>query len=223
MKNEIEKIRNQLDKIDLKINRQIRELNDKIRDLESKPRFIGKGLEMVTFDRCENPFQIAKYLVTQQLWEEVMGSNPWSFKYTANLPVENVSWIDVREFILKLNELTGKTYRLPTEYEWMLAATVDNTIYSGSDNIDEVAWYSENSDDKTHPVGQLKPNSLGLYDMTGNVWEWCSTLYEKGKPYRVLRGGAWNDDAQSCRCTFRNDSTPGYRSDDFGFRLVLPL
>ena len=166
--------------------------------------------------------QMSKYLVTQQLYEAVMGKNPSHFK-GALLPVEMVSWHDVQAFIERLNKITGKAYRLPTEYEWMIAASVDNTIYSGSDTASEVAWTRENSNSKTHVVGTKKPNSLGLYDMSGNVWEWCQDLYDESRVDRVIRGGSWDFDELLCRCTYRFLLDPGLRSSDVGFRLVLPL
>lgn len=178
--------------------------------------------EMVDVNCVETPFQMSKYLVTQELYRSIMGENPSYFKGTL-LPVERVSWYNAQVFIQKLNNVTGKTYALPTEYQWMMAAMVDNTIYSGSDDIEDVAWYYRNSDNKTHPVGGKKPNSLGLYDMTGNVWEWCRDsiqVYDKSR--RVLRGGSWLSDERICRCPFRYDYDPGSRDDDIGFRLVLP-
>lgn len=126
-------------------------------------------------------YSIGKYEVTQKLWEAVMGSNPSVFK-GENLPVENVSWNDVQEFLRKLNEMTGKQYRLPTEAEWEFAARGGNLSkgykYSGSDNPDMVAWHSGNSDWKTQPVGTKAPNELGIYDMSGNVEEWCEDLFD---------------------------------------------
>lgn len=187
-----------------------------MRDQLLKPSF--QEPEMVLFDGCQNPFYIGKYPVTQALWESVMGNNPSYFKGDGH-PVEQVSWNDTQEFIQKLNEITGKAYRLPTEYEWMLAATVDNTVYSGSDDIDEVAWYSKNSDDRTHPVGLKKPNSLDIYDMSGNVWEWCQDWYIKDK-YRVIRGGSWNGSPARVRCADRNLNTPDFRDYGLGFRLA---
>lgn len=153
--------------------------------------------------------------------------------------MENVSWNDVQEFIRKLNQKTGKNYRLPTEAEWEYAArggveTLHATSqqYSGSNNLDEVAWYTSNSGSKTHPVGQKKPNALGIYDMSGNVWLWCSDWYgnyssgsqtnpQGSSPghYRVLRGGGWFFDPQRCRVADRNSGTPGYRISGLGFRL----
>ena len=122
-------------------------------------------------------FYIGKYEVTQAQWKAVMGKNPSHYK-GENRPVERVSWYDIQKFIEKLNAKTGKRYRLPTEAEWEYAARGGNQSkgykYSGSNDIGSVAWYTNNSGDRTHPVGQKQPNELGLYDMTGNVWEWCS-------------------------------------------------
>ena len=139
-----------------------------------------------------------------------MGSNPSRYTGDDNLPVEQVSWKDVQEFIQKLNALTGKTYRLPTEAEWEYAARGGNQSqgykYAGSNTVGDVAWHYGNSDHKTHPVGQKQPNELGLYDMSGNVWEWCQDWYgdysssaqtnptgPSSGSYRVLRGGSWSN------------------------------
>jgi formylglycine-generating enzyme required for sulfatase activity len=187
-----------------------------------------------------NDFQIGKYEVTQKQWTTIMGKNPSYFKGD-NLPVEQVSWNDVQVFIQKLNQKTGKKYRLPTEAEWEYAARGASTaltgsaaLYAGSNSIDEVAWYSGNSDSKTYPVGQKRENALGVYDMSGNVWEWCSDWYgnystgihsnPKGAPSgttRVRRGGSWNLVAQYCRVSDRISNYPGYKYSDLGFRLAL--
>lgn len=185
-------------------------------------------------------FRMGKYEVTQKQWTEIIGSNPSSFKNCEDCPVENVSWNDVQEFIKQLNRKTGKNYRLPTEAEWEYAARGGSsgspTLYAGSNNIDEVAWYDGNSGSKTHPVGQKKPNELGLYDISGNVWEWCSDWYGsdyyKNSPrnnpqgpasgsYRVLRGGCWGSLARHCRVAFRYFDRPVIRGNGGGFRLVL--
>ena len=164
-----------------------------------------------------------------------MRKNPSICKDCGDCPVENVSWNDVRKFINKLNEKTGKTYRLPTEAEWEYVAE-GAFKYSGSRSLGEVAWYSINSDSKTHPVGQKQSNSTGLYDILGNVSEWCSDWY--GSDYykvspgsnpngpllgsdRVCRGGGWIDNAMGCRNSFRNHNSPDYRFSFLGFRLVL--
>jgi formylglycine-generating enzyme required for sulfatase activity len=166
-----------------------------------------------------------------------MGSNPSYFKDCGgDCPVEQVSWDDVQEFIRKLNSMEGGArYRLPTEAEWEYAATSGgrDEVFSGGDNIDEVAWYNGNSGWRTHPVGQKKPNGLGLYDMSGNVWERCSDWYgsypsgsvnDPAGPsfgfYRVNRGGGWDINAIFCRAANRNLDYPDNRFDDLGFRLV---
>ena len=182
-------------------------------------------------------YYIGKTEVTQVLWEAVMGSNPSRFKGDY-LPVESVSWDDCQEFIRKLNALTGQNFRLPTEAEWEFACRGGNNSrgykYSGSNYIDNVAWYDGNSGGKTHPVATKSPNELGIYDMSGNVWEWCADWYgdyssgaqtnPKG-PYdgsnRVYRGGSWNNDAGSCRSTYRNDFNPTFRYYFLGLRLAL--
>lgn len=183
-----------------------------------------------------NSYYIGKTEVTQALWKAVMGSNPSHFKGD-NLPVEFVSWDDCHEFIRKLNSLTGRNFRLPTEAEWEFACRGGNNSrsykYSGSNYIDNVAWYDGNSGYKTHPVATKLPNELGIYDMSGNVWEWCSDRYGKYSsgvqtnpkgPYdgscRVLRGGGWHRDAWYCRSSFR-DYDPGYRGSVRGLRLSL--
>ncbi len=185
-----------------------------------------------------NDFYIGKYEVTQKEWEAVMGSNPSNFK-GANRPVEQVSWNDVQEYIRKLNTKTGKHYRLPTEAEWEYAAKGGNQSrgyeYSGSNGIDEVAWYDGNSSNQTHKVGQKQPNELGIYDMSGNVWERCSDWYgenyyknspsinpkgpDSGK-YRVFRGGSWYYFESYCCSSYRGDY-PDNNDGERGFRLVL--
>lgn len=182
-------------------------------------------------------FYIGKYEVTQKQWQDIMGNNPSHFKGD-DLPVLQVSWNNVQEFIKKLNAKTGKNYRLPTEAEWEYAArggsTGSPTTYAGSNTINNVAWYDSNSKSKTHPVGQKQPNELGIYDMSGNVWEWCSDWYgsyssslqtnPQGASYgsgRVLRGGSWNDRAEYCRSTYRLNYSPDGSSGYLGFRLVF--
>ena len=184
-------------------------------------------------------FYIGKYEVTQEQWIEIMSSNPSHF-YGDNLPVENVNWTDVQEFISRLNARTGQNYRLPTEAEWEYAARGGNKSngykYSGSNMAWEVAWLDENSDSKTHSVGKKQANELGIYDMSGNVWEWCYDWfghYENYSSYsqrnpvgassgtrRVFRGGSWNRYAWNVRVSRRNSNTPSYRLNCLGFRLA---
>jgi len=175
-----------------------------------------------------NDFKIAKHQVTQKQWELIMGTNPSYFRGD-DLPVERVSWYDVQEFIERLNEITGKNYRLATEREWEYAARggtrSEKFGYSGSNDINEVAWYGSNSGNRTHPVGRKEPNELGIYDMTGNVKEWCSDLYyaeELQKTARVTRGGSWSTNTQFSLVSYRTPTDPEYRFDFLGVRLAHP-
>ena len=184
-----------------------------------------------------NDYYIGKYEVTQALWKAVMGNNPSNFK-GGNLPVEQVSWDDCQEFINKLNKITGKTFRLPTEAEWEYAARGGKKSrgyqYSGSNNISDVAWYDSNSGNKTHAVGSKQANELGIYDMTGNIWEWCHDCYgiysssSQTNPtgatsgsIRMGRGGCWGSGARYCRSSYRRSDASGNRYHYLGFRLVL--
>ena len=181
-------------------------------------------------------YYIGKYEVTQAQWKAVMGNNPSYFKGD-NLPVEEVSWNDCQTFVTKLNQLTGRKFRLPTEAEWEYAARGGNKSkgykYSGSNIIDDVAWYDGNSDDKTHPVASKQANELGLYDMSGNVWEWCQDWYgsysssaqtnptgSTSGSDRVLRGGSWSRGATGCRVSNRYSRSLTYWNS-IGFRLAL--
>ena len=184
-----------------------------------------------------NDYYMGMYEVPQALWEAVMGSNPSEYKGD-NLPVEMVSWNDCQEFISKLNSLTGRKFRLPTEAEWEYAAHGGKKSrgyqYSGNSNISDVAWYDGNSGSKPHPVGTKQANELGIYDMSGNVYEWCSDWYgsyssssqtnptgaDSGSG-RVVRGGSWYDFAWGCRLSYRGSITPFYRGNDLGLRLAL--
>jgi formylglycine-generating enzyme required for sulfatase activity len=198
-------------------------------------------------------YYIGKYEVTQAQWKEVMGDNPSSFKGD-NLPVERVSWDDIvgksgdymtihniqyyaDGFIYKLNKLTGKQYRLPTEAEWEYAARGGaysrGYKYSGSNALGNVAWHEDNSGNKTHPVGTKSSNELGIYDMSGNVWEWCSDWYgeySSNSPTnptgfttgsdRVIRGGSWGNGGGFCRVSLRYGVTPDSRYYFLGLRLA---
>ena len=181
-----------------------------------------------------NSYYIGETEVTQTLWIAVMGYNPSAFK-GVNRPVDKVSWNDCQIFIQKLNLLTGKNFRLPTEAEWEYAARGGRKSkgykYSGSNIVDNVAVYEENSknlgenspDYGTHKVKSKQANELGLYDMSGNVWEWCQDYYNESFNDRVLRGGRWNASAYHCRVTRRIWDYPNSTYYGSGFRLVLDL
>ena len=186
-------------------------------------------------------FFLGETEVTQALWNSVMGNNQSEWQ-GEEFPVEKISWEDCQKFIRKLNKLTGKNFRLPTEAEWEYAARGGNnnhgySYYSGSNTINDVAWYDGNSENRTHEVKRKLPNALGLYDMCGNVWEWCDDWY--GSNYyndspsvnpkgpqngtaRVLRGGSWCIGQWNCRVPFRGFYNPDIVSNEFGFRLALP-
>ncbi len=183
-------------------------------------------------------YYIGQTEVTQELWQAVMGENPSYFKGNNQRPVEQVSWEDCQEFIEKLNKLTGKNFRLPTEAEWEFAARGGRKSRgykcSGSNTASDVAWYGNNSGRRTHAVASKQANELGLYDMSGNVWEWCRDWYDdyqssaqtnpKGPSeggFRVLRGGSWSDDARGVRVSFRSYGAPSLRFDRDGLRLAL--
>ncbi len=182
-------------------------------------------------------YYIGETEVTQALWQAVMGNNPSNFKGNS-LPVESVSWSDCQEFIRKLNAQTGQRFRLPSEAEWEFAARGGKNSrgykYSGSNTVKSVAWYAGNSNSSTHPVKTKQANELGLYDMSGNVWEWCQDWYGKYSSNaqtnptgpttgsnRVMRGGNWDSDAGNCRVSYRDLSTPSYRYSRLGLRLAL--
>ena len=196
-----------------------------------------KGEKPVHQVTLTKDYYIGKYEVTQDLWRIVMGRDPSCFK-GYNLPVEQVSWNDCQEFISRLNGMTGRNFRLPTEAEWEYAARGGKKShsyqYSGSNNISDVAWYDGNSGNKTHPVGTKQANELGLYDMTGNVWEWCQDWYG---PYssssltnptgaasgrgRVFRGGCWYGNARNSRSAYRFYVMSDCRLSYLGLRLAL--
>lgn len=188
-------------------------------------------------ERTVSDFYLGKYEVTQKLWSAIMPNNP-STVLNDNYPVNNVSWEDCQLFIQRLNQITGRNFRLPTEAEWEYAAKVQRgkggvvncTRYSGTDaDLGNYAWYSTNSNGSIHRVGAKQPNAFGLYDMSGNVIEWCQDIYtsyatgvvEKDKDQRVLRGGYFAGDAASCRCTNRGSCNYSDAFEYFGFRLCL--
>jgi formylglycine-generating enzyme required for sulfatase activity/tRNA A-37 threonylcarbamoyl transferase component Bud32 len=188
-------------------------------------------------------FYIGKYEVTQAEWKEIMGSNPSYHQDCNDCPVEQVNWMDVQEFLEKLNAKTGKAYRLPSEVEWEYAARAGQfskeNKYAGSNILNEVAWYGENSENKPHPVGQKKANTLGINDMSGNVWEWCADDWHDDYnaapsisrawidspmasfPLRVYRGGSWSSGPLFCRVSFRLNAPPFFSNSNLGFRLTL--
>ena len=199
-----------------------------------KPADREKPVHRVTLT---NNYYIGKYEVTQALWQAVMGSNPSCFKGD-DLPVEMVTWNDCQDFISKLNAMTGKRFRLPSEAEWEYAARGGNKSrgyqYIGSNTIGDVAWYGDNSGSKTHAVGTKQPNELGIYDMAGNVLEWCQDWYGSynSSPQvnptgaasgsrRVDRGGSWLNSAWNCRTSYRDESASCCCDSNLGFRLVL--
>ncbi len=213
-------------------------------DMGSPSNEVGRYAEEgpVHHVKLAKDFYMGKYEVTQKQWREVMGTNPSYFKGD-DLPVEQVSWYDVHEFIKMLNEIEGTDkYRLPSEAEWEYAARAGTTTrYSFGDDeskLGEYAWYDKNSGGKTHPVGQKKPNLWRLYDMHGNVWEWVQDSWHDsydGEPKngsaweggsgsdRVTRGGGLNHDARNCRSAGRSHNVRGGRSGDLGFRLLRDL
>ena len=182
-------------------------------------------------------YYIGKFEVTQELYKTVMGTNPSKWK-SFDRPVENVSWNDAQKFCAELSSMTGRRFSLPTEAEWEYAARggkkSTGTTYSGSSIVDNVAWYNNNSGRQTHPVGKLRPNELGIYDMSGNVNEWCLDWFggyhrrkqtdPKGPTSgdnRVWRGGGWGMDASGCRIADRGFAFPSDERDGLGFRVVL--
>ena len=182
-------------------------------------------------------FYMGETEVTQALWKAVMDNVPthnggWTEEKGLgdNYPAYEISWNEIQIFIRKLNALTNKDFRLPTEVEWEFAARggkkANGYLYAGSPRVEEVAWYNRNSDNTTHEVRQLKPNELGLYDMSGNVWEWCSNLFDaeaSDATMRVIRGGGWNRNVDCCQVSFRGKGGPDFKGDSHGFRLALSM
>ena len=190
---------------------------------------------------CVDDFYLGKYEVTQEEWLAVMGSNPSRFKEGGRYPVDSVSWNDAEEFVLRLRKFSGLNWRLPTEAEWEFAARSGgkNQRFAGTDtesNLDDYAWHDGNSGMKTHPVGEKKPNGLGLYDMSGNVWEWVHDRYDrdyyrqspadnpKGDPFgvnRIVKGGSAQAARGFLRLSYRDYLAPETRGACFGLRLAL--
>jgi formylglycine-generating enzyme required for sulfatase activity len=187
-------------------------------------------------------FYLARHPVTQGAWEKMTGENPSMFRKGDSYPVEQVSWLDAARFIQRLNGLAPgpDPFRLPTEAEWEYAARSGGKkeLYAGGNDLNALGWYSENSEGSTRPVGLMAANGLGLFDMSGNVWEWCQDVYlpaavaarGRGRPEetraereRVIRGGSWNLDAWSARCSRRFGFCEDYFGAGLGFRLARTL
>lgn len=183
-------------------------------------------------------FYISKFELTQNAWLLIMETNPSNYKDCNDCPVDNVNWNEAQLFIEKLNNITGKKFRLPTESEWEYAAregqNLSSYIYSGGDNMNNVGWYKGNSNNKPHPVGSKLPNRLGIFDMSGNVLEWCHDWYDsygntdsdninktETSSEKVYRGGSWFNEASKCRVSMRSSIHPKNRAYNLGFRLAL--
>ena len=198
----------------------------------------GAEDEKPAHEVCLDSFGISKHEVTQGQWQKIMGSNPSKFTKGDDYPVEQVSWFDTQDFMRKFNSHAGNTFRLPTEAEWEYSACAGSLEqkYAGGNNIETLGWHNGNSQESTHPVGTKEPNDFGLFDMSGNVLEWCSDWYG-GNYYqqslrnnpsgpssgslRVIRDGCWNGSPWLSRCTNRDGFKPGYSLDNLGFRVVL--
>jgi formylglycine-generating enzyme required for sulfatase activity len=202
------------------------------------PKGEGDNNERPQHDVTVPDFYMGKYQVTQSQWKAVMGKNPSHFKGRSDLPVENISWDDAEEFCEKLSQMTGKEYRFPSEAEWEYACRSGTTgDYAG--DLNAMAWYRKNSDRKSHPVGRKRPNAFGLYDMHGNVREWCCDVWHesyrnaptdgsawlgRSNPYvinRVIRGGSWNLDEDACRSASRDGSVDSGYYSSVGVRVVV--
>lgn len=199
----------------------------------------GDADEKPTHKVCLDGFYVGKYEVTQGEWQQVMGNRPSFFSSCGdNCPVESVSWNEVQEIIGKFNGLNGRTYRLLTEAEWeyVCRSGGKNEQFCGGNGVEAAAWYDKNSSSRPHPVGEKRPNGLGIYDMSGNVWEWVSDRF--GKDYygsspprnpegalsgskRVIRGGSWYNDSKNVRGSIRSSDEPDHRSINLGFRLAF--
>ncbi|GAM09443.1 serine/threonine-protein kinase pkn1 [Geobacter sp. OR-1] len=203
----------------------------------------GSGNEKPVHKVCVDDFYVGKFEVTQAQYQKVMGKNPAAFKGCGlSCPVDSVSWEDAQEFIRKLNAGSGKNFRLPYEAEWEYAARSGgrNEQYAGTSDLERLgdyAWYEANSSDKTHEVGTRKPNGLGIYDMSGSLWEWCADWYDENYyanspeenpsgalagSNRVSRGGSWSSSAEDLRTAVRSGDVPGSQNNDNGFRLAFP-
>jgi formylglycine-generating enzyme required for sulfatase activity len=200
------------------------------------PEAIDYYYERPSHDVTVSGFYIGKYPITQAQWKAAMGNNPSYFKGDLALPVEHVSWNDAKQFCEKLSKITGKKYRLPSEAEWEYSCRA-GTVEDYAGDLDAMAWYRDNSGSRIHPVGQKQPNAFGLYDMHGNIWEWCEDVWHDnyyGAPTdgsawlsggdstnRVVRGGSWYYDGVGCRSAYRGFNPPIARISIIGFRIVV--
>ena len=197
--------------------------------------------ELPVHEVCVDGFWLGKYEVTQGQWKQLMRSNRSNFSWGDSYPVETVSWNDAQKFIKVINEQQNGKYqfRLPTEAEWEYAARSGGKpeMFAGGNDVNTVAWNRANSRDATHPVGQKAPNGLGIYDMSGNVWEWCQDLFgvrsyarhtknnpvilDKASKHRVVRGGGYKGFARLVRCSQRAGHMPGVRNSNIGLRIAM--
>lgn len=190
----------------------------------------------------DKDFWLGVFPVTQEQFFAVMNKNPAEFRHAPNLPVENVTWFEAREFCEKLSETTGKIVRLPSETEWEYAARggSQTEFFFGDDAkmLPDFAWFELNSNERTNPVGLKKPNAFGLFDIVGNVWEWCedawkgdyenfpadgSPFINEKQPRRAVRGGAWNMDAHRCRPSYRSFDWADAAHNRLGFRVAVEI
>lgn len=234
-----------------KSNVEIDKKNIDVKTIENLFVTIPKGTVEMRDDRVKKiwkreieSFRLSKFPVTQDLYTEIMNENPATFK-GEKLPVETLSWVEAVKFCNKLSEALAKNqcyaidltsqevsfdanangFRLPNEAEWQFAcqAGANNTRYG---ELEKIAWFKENADNRSHKVGQKQPNAWGLYDMLGNVWEWCSDIYDETVygSYRVFRGGGWCDVERSVMATTRRRSHPyAFKIDDLGFRIAMNI
>lgn len=201
----------------------LREEMDAQREADETDAHIARVVRSLEMLNLQGGISMSKYEITQAQWQGVMGENPAHFSSCGErCPVENVSWNEVKEFLATLNAKTGKHYRLPTEPEWLAACRAGgNSAYCGGDDINSVAWYAQNAQDKTHGVGQKTANAWGLHDMTGNVSEWTKTCYDNDCTTRVVCGGSWINSADVAKLSTRDWLNAGLRNSRLGFRLVL--
>lgn len=187
-------------------------------------------------------FFVSRFLITQEQFWAVMGNNPAKFRHATNLPVENVNWFEAKKFCLKMTELSGRNFRLPTETEWeyLCRAGSMTEFFFGDDEkkLPEYAWFESNSREKTHPVGLKKPNNWGIYDIVGNVWEWCEDVWKSDyadfpadasanlqniekQHRRSTRGGSWAMNAFRCRSSYRSFDWNDTATEKLGFRVIM--